>query len=209
MTATALLLLSAAAHADVAPPPAASSASAPPAASSAPAPPAASSAPAPPAASGAPAHTDDVCDEAAIKWAAAASARTGKTITLAACPSGLVRLSVAGAGCDFEVRRREGFQHTADGAFGVSPIANLDWNTAPEPMKQGLAAVLAALAADPSIPIRSGHPMSSSEHAQAVATAARNNRIFVGAGALVLTAAAVGMWLRRRKTRGATPPAAS
>jgi hypothetical protein len=183
MATTALLLLSTAAHADGAQPPAGSGAAT------------------PPALSGSPAHTDDICNEVALKWAEAASARTGKTITPSACPAGLVRLSVASAGCDFEVRRREGFQRTADGAFGVSPIANLDWSTAPEPMKQGLAAVLAALTADPSIPIRSGTPVRSSEHAQASAIAARNNRIFVAAGALVLTAVAAGTWWRRRKAK--------
>jgi len=69
-------------------------------------------------------------------WATGASQHSGLVIAATACPAGVVRLQVAGAGCDFEVARARGFQRTADGKFGVSPIADLDWNQAPEPMKK-------------------------------------------------------------------------
>jgi hypothetical protein len=100
------------------------------------------------------ARRDDLCNERVLAWAKAASERAGSSILAASCVLGTVRLQVAGAGCDYAVTRGEGFARTPDGAFGVSPIVNLDWDTAPDAMKRGLAGVLGALAEDPSLPTR-------------------------------------------------------
>src|SRR5258706_8102734 len=88
--------------------------------------------PGPPSGSGAP--IAEVCDASVAAWATGASQHSGLVISAAACPAGVVRLQVAGAGCDFEVAPARGFQRTADGKFGVSPIADLHWRQAPEPM---------------------------------------------------------------------------
>ena len=166
--------------------------------------------PPPPASSVAPAHpagathVEVPCDAAAVDWAKGASKRTGVAITTVACPGGVVRLAVAGAGCDFEVTHDRGFQRTPDGAFGVSPIADLDWSTAPEPMKKGLAALLAALVQDPSLQMSSAAPRPSTRVGM---FATGRNRLIVGAGStLVVIAAAVALGWKRRKSRGAGAP---
>jgi hypothetical protein len=160
---------------------------------------------APPAA---PATTDDGCDEAVVAWTTAASRRSGLTITASACPVGLIRLQVAGAGCDYEIVRQRGFQRTADGAFGVSPIANLDWSQAPEPMKKGLAAIVAGLEQDPSLPIRAGSVVRSSERGAIEARALRERRIrvFGGVAMAVLGLSGLGAWWKRRRARPKAPP---
>jgi hypothetical protein len=161
---------------------------------------------APPSDSGAP--IAEACDAAVAAWARGASQHSGLVISAAACPAGVVRLQVAGAGCDFEVARARGFQLTADGKFGVSPIADLDWNVAPEPMKKALAGVLTGLAQDPSLPIREGEPI---RHAPtgSMLLGSRRNQIIAGAGGgALVAAAAVGVWMKRRRAKPAAPPAA-
>jgi hypothetical protein len=162
---------------------------------------------APPSASGAPAA--EACDPGVAAWAKNASVHAGLTISAVACPTGVVRLQVAGAGCDFEVAPARGFQRTADGKFGVSPIADLNWDVAPEPMKKALAGVLAALAQDPSLPIREGDPV---RHAgpEAMPLGSRRNQIIAGsAGGALVVAAAVGFWLKRRRDKAASPVAST
>ncbi|MEP7122575.1 MAG: hypothetical protein ABJE95_16755 [Byssovorax sp.] len=166
------------------------------------------SAGAPPADSAAP--VADVCEPAVATWAKDASQHTGLTISAAACPTGLIRLQVAGAGCDFEVARGRGFQKTADGKFGVSPIANLDWAVAPEPMKKALAAVLAALAQDPSLAIRDGDPIRHAPGSGPGMGSQRNQIIAGSAGGALLVAAGVGFWLmKRRRAKPAATPASA
>ncbi len=161
---------------------------------------------APPSGSSAPPAEE--CDPSVAAWAKAASQQSGLTITAASCPAGIVRLQIAGAGCDFEVARARGFQTTPDGKFGVSPIANLDWTLAPEPMKTALAAVLAALAHDPSLPLREGEPVRHPPGEGGTALGSSRNRIIAGGsgGALILAAGAFAWWMKRRR---ATPSPAS
>lgn len=161
------------------------------------------SAPAPPASSApprAPANgdTDSVCDEAIVAWTERASRRTGLTISPASCPFGLVRLQVTGAGCDFEVSRDRGFQRTEGGAFGVSPIVDMDWTTAPELMKKAFTSILSALAEDPSLPMGNKRPSS-------MRLGSRRNQIAAGAGLVVLVAAALVLWWKRRRRAPAAP----
>jgi hypothetical protein len=161
---------------------------------------------APPSGSSAPPAEE--CDPAVAAWAKSASQQSGLAITAAACPTGVVRLQIAGAGCDFEVARGRGFQTTADGKFGVSPIANLDWTTAPEPMKKALAGVLAALTHDPSLPLREGEPVRHPPGEGKVLLGSRTNQILAGSGGgALLVAAGVGAWMMRR--RRARPAAAA
>jgi hypothetical protein len=163
---------------------------------------------APPSESAAP--VADVCDAAVAIWTRDASQHTGLSITAAACPIGVVRLLVAGAGCDFEVAPARGFQRTPDGKFGVSPIANLDWAVAPEPMKKALAGVLAALAQDPSLPIREGDPIRHAAEGPLLLGSRRNQIIAGSAGGALLVAAGVGFWLmKRRRAKPAAAPTAS
>jgi len=157
--------------------------------------PAGSSAPTP-APAGSAQHAADVCNDAVEAWAKAASRRTGLTIHPVACFVGLVRVEVAGAGCDFELTRNTAFQRTKDGAFGVSPIVNLDWSTAPEPMQKALAGLLSALEQDPSLHIRTGDERG-----------VRAVPIAIGAGVLV-SAALAAAWLKRRKGKPAATPTA-
>jgi hypothetical protein len=135
----------------------------------------------------------DKCEDAVVDWAKAASQRTGAAIVAVSCPGDLVRFKIEGAGCDYEVRRDgKGFQKTADGVFGVSPIVNRDWTSAPEPMKKGLAALLTALGQDPTLPIRPAPPKSKVP-------------IAIGAGAAVVVAAAGGVvWWKKRKKGAAS-----
>ena len=163
------------------------------------------SAGAPPSGSAAP--VVDVCDPAVATWTRDASQHSGLSITAAACPTGLVRLQVAGAGCDFEVAAGRGFQLTADGKFGVSPIANLDWTVAPEPMKKALAGVLAALAQDPSLPIREGDPVRQGAEGPMLLGSRRNQIVAGSAGGALVVAAGVGFWMLKR--RRAKPAAAA
>jgi hypothetical protein len=141
---------------------------------------------------------DAFCDDAVGAWTERASRRTGLAITPASCPFGLVRLQVAGAGCDFEVSRDHGFQRTEGGAFGVSPIVDLDWTTAPEPMKKAFAAILSALAEDPSLPMSARRPSS-------IFSGPRRNQIAAGAALVVLFAAAFALWWKRRRAARAAP----
>ncbi len=161
------------------------------------------SAPAPPASSAparAPANGDtvSVCDEAIVAWIERASSRTGLTISPVACPFGLVRLQVTGAGCDFEVSRDRGFQRTEGGAFGVSPIVDMDWTTAPEPMKKAFTSILSALAEDPSLPMGNKRPSS-------MVLGSRRNQIAAGAGLVLLVAAAFVLWWKRRRRAPVAP----
>jgi hypothetical protein len=158
---------------------------------------------APPSASGAPTAED--CDPGVAAWTQAASKHTGLAITPIACPAGVVRLEIAGAGCDFEVARGHGFQPTADGKLFVSPIANLDWNVAPEPMKKALAGVLAALAHDPSLPIREGEPMLHPGSGATPPGSRRNQIIAGGAGGALVVAGGIAFWLKRRRGKAAAP----
>ena len=164
---------------------------------------------APPSGSSAPPAEE--CDPAVAAWAKSASQQSGLAITAAACPAGVVRLQIAGAGCDFEVARGRGFQTTTDGKFGVSPIANLDWATAPEPMKKALAGVLAALTHDPSLPLRDGEPARHPPGEGKMLLGSRTNQILAGSGGgALLVAAGVGAWrMRRRRAKpsAATEPA--
>ncbi len=206
----------AAAASILAPPAASSAAVAPPAASSAavaPPSPSASAAVAPPpsasAASPAPSSSvpvrDDLCADAVATWAKNASQRSGLAITPASCSAGIVRLAVAGAGCDFEVSYTRGFQRTPDGKIGVSPIANLDWKDAPEPMKKALAGILTALTQDSTLLIPAGEPVFG-KPAETVFLGSRLNQALVGAGGL-FGLAALGLWLKRRKGGPTSPPA--
>jgi hypothetical protein len=132
----------------------------------------------------------DVCEDAVVAWAKGASQRTGAAIAAVSCPGELVRFKIEGAGCDYEVRRGgQGFQKTADGVFGVSPIVDLDWTSAPEPMKKGLAALLTALGQDATLPIRRPPPKSEVPIAAGASAA------------VVVVAAAAGgaVWWRRKK----------
>ncbi len=157
---------------------------------------------APPSASGAPAA--EACDPGVAAWTKSASARTGLTIAAVACPVGVVRLQVTGAGCDFEVAPARGFQRTADGKFGVSPIADVNWDVAPEPMKKALAGVLSALAQDPSLTIRDGDPVRHGVETP-MRLGSRRNQILAGsAGSALVVAAAVGFWLSRRRNKAAS-----
>ena len=158
------------------------------------------SAPVPPAASsaaGAAARVpDDVCDGGVDAWATRATAKTGLRIVPRSCVAGALRLAVSPAGCDFEISRDRGFRRTPDGAFAVSPIVDLDWGTAPAPMKHALDSLLLALASDPTLTIRVGtpirHPDASSAHGKLAA-----------ATSVVLVAAMTIAWLlaQRRRTR--------
>jgi hypothetical protein len=119
----------------------------------------------------------------------------------------VVRLQVAGAGCDFEVTRGKAFQRTPDGAIGVSPIANLEWADAPEPMKKALAGIVSALAQDPSLQIRRGDPVHDGK---AAAGAQRNQlatRVAGGVAGAAAIAALVAALRKRRKATPAAPPA--
>jgi hypothetical protein len=169
--------------------------------------------PGPPSAAAAPsgsaAPVADVCDPAVATWARDASQHTGLAITAAACPTGVVRLQVANAGCDFEVAAGRGFQRTADGKFGVSPIANLDWAVAPEPMKKALAGVLAALTQDPSLLIREGDPVRHGVEGPMLLGSRRNQIIAGSAGGAVVIAAGLGFWLMKRRRAKPVAPAAS
>lgn len=157
-----------------------------------------------PSASGARGHgpasarPDVTCGDAVVDWAERASSRTGLTITPVACPAGLVRLQVAGAGCDFEVRREQGFQRTASGAFGVSPIVDLDWTTAPEPMKKALTGILTALTEDPSLQM-------DNRRRSSMRLGSRRKQIAAGAALVVILAAALAFWWKRRRAPGAAP----
>ncbi|MFO0756101.1 MAG: hypothetical protein U0359_06400 [Byssovorax sp.] len=192
---------SAAASASAAPAASAAAPAAPSASAAAPPPPA----PAAPVASGsampapsasAPPSRDDLCADTVITWAKGASQRTGLTIAPVSCSPGIVRLSVAGAGCDFEVARGKGFQRTTDGTFGVSPIANLDWASAPEPMKKALAGLLTALSQDGSLLIPSGDPIYNADAGRFLGS--RQNQILAGVAAL-LALGGVGFWLKKKK----------
>lgn len=152
------------------------------------------------------------CDDATRAWAERASKRTGLAITAVACPSGVVRLEVAGAGCDFEVRRDGGFKRTADGKLGVSPIANLEWEVAPEPMKEALAGLLSALAEDPSLPIPTGavrYRADGEVAGGAKGLGSRRTQMIAFAGVMAaLGALAFGLRrLRKRKPPSPSPPA--
>lgn len=141
---------------------------------------------------------DAACDEAIVAWTERASRRTGLAISPASCPFGLVRLAVAGAGCDFEVSRDHGFQRTEGGAFGVSPIVDLDWTTAPEPMKKAFAGILSSLAEDPTLPMGNKRPSP-------LLLGSRRNQIAAAAGLVALVAAAFALgWKRRRARRAVT-----
>ena len=168
-----------------------------------PSPSASAAAPSPPPARN---DLDGACDPAALTWAKGASQRSGLPISPSSCPNGGVRLVVAGAGCDFEVRRDRGFQRTPDGAFAVSPIANLDWGTAPEPMKKALAAIVAALAQDPSLPMGTG---ALAAHPEPVAgrLGSERNRLGLVTGVTLLSIASLAFYLRWRRfrTRGIPP----
>ena len=153
--------------------------------------------------SSADAPIDDACSDAAQAWAKGASQRAGLAITAVACPVGVVRLRVAGAGCDFEVARQGGFQRTADGAFGVSPIADLDWDKAPEPMKKAFAGILSALAQDPSLPIRTGTVVRHTDRERGGGGSMRIPLI-AGAGVTAVTAIGLGIWWKRRKAKPAS-----
>ena len=125
-------------------------------------------------------------------------------ITAVSCPGGLVRFKVRDAGCDYEVTKGKGFQRTADGAYAVSPIANLEWETAPEPMKKGLATMMAALTKDPTLPItgvtrRAPSPKAGPDQA-------RQDKLAIGA-AFLITAGALGFWWTRGSGPAAPPPA--
>lgn len=147
------------------------------------------------------------CDPAAAAWAKGASQHSGLDISALACPTGVVRLHVEGAGCDFEVSRARGFERTTDGKLGVSPIVNLDWSLAPAPMKKALAGVLAALAADPSLPIREGDPVRHADQG-AMRLGSRHNQIIAGsAGGALVVAAGVGFWMmKRRRAKAVASP---
>ena len=138
-----------------------------------------------------------ICGDAVVEWAEGASSRTGLTITPVSCPLGLVRLKVAGAGCDFEVSRERGFQRTEGGAFGVSPIVDLDWTTAPEPMKKALTGILSALTEDPSLPMDNKRPSRL--------LGSRRNQIAAGSALVVIFAAAFALWSKRRRGAPSAP----
>jgi hypothetical protein len=131
------------------------SASAPAPSASAPAPSASAEAGAP-ADMGPPRTRNEPCDDDVLGWAKRAGSRGGLTIEAVSCNAGLVRLSVGGAGCDFEVTHGKGFRQTRDGDFAVSPIVELEWDQAPEPMRRGLDTVVAALEQDPGLTIHTG-----------------------------------------------------
>jgi hypothetical protein len=162
---------------------------------------------APPSASGAPAA--EACDPGVAAWTKSASAHTGLVIAAVACPVGVVRLQVTGAGCDFEVAPGRGFQRTADGKFGVSPIADINWELAPEPMKKALAGVLAALTQDPSLTIRDGDPVRHGAETPMLLGSRRNQILAGSAGGALVAAAAVGLWLKRRRNKAASPAAST
>lgn len=155
------------------------------------------------------------CDEAVRAWTERAAKRSGLAITARACPSGLIRFEVAGAGCDFEVRRDGGFKRTLDDTFGVSPIADIKWEHAPEPMKKALGGLLSALATDPSLPIPTGairlRTAATTEGQTAGGVPARWRRprtILAGAGVIVaLGATAFGLRHRRRRRTSGAPTA--
>lgn len=171
--------------------------------------------PAPPVASGisappvAPATRDARldCDEAVTAWTQRASARTGLTITPGGCPSGVVRLKVQGAGCDFEVRREGGFQRTADGSFGVSPIVDLDWDAAPEPMKKALAGLLAALAEDHALTVPTGRVRNHPEGQPDLEARLGSWRVLTGLCAVVIALLGAVTFVLLRRRRRAAPPA--
>lgn len=148
------------------------------------------------------------CDPTVVAWTRAASTRSGLAITAVACPAGVVRLEIEGAGCDFEVARSRGFQPTADGRFYISPIANLDWNVAPEPMKKALAGLLAALAADPSLTLREGDPVRHAGSGPMLLGSRRNQILAGSAGGAVVLAAGLALFLKRRRGKAAAPAAA-
>jgi hypothetical protein len=112
----------------------------------------------------------------------------------------MVRLSVKGAGCDFEVAHAGGFQRTPDGAFGVSPIANLEWTDAPPPMKSALAGLLSALAADPSLTIRAGDPL---RHPEGGGEGKHRKPWLIASGAALALILGGLVWMRSRTARGA------
>ena len=111
-----------------------------------------------------------------------------------------MHFAVVGAGCDFEVSRERGFQRSSDGAFGVSPIASLEWETAPAPMKKAFAALLTALAEDPSLPMGTGRNRPFK-----MLFGSQRNQIIAGAGLVVLVAAAFALWWKRRRSARAVP----
>ncbi|APR79815.1 Hypothetical protein A7982_05162 [Minicystis rosea] len=193
---------SASATASAAAPPASSAA--PPASAKAPAASASSSASPPSSASptgSARAPLHGLCDEKALAWAKGASTRIGREIEAVACPAGLVRLRVAGAGCDYEVNQRSGFARTADGAFSVSPIVDLDWATAPEPMRKGLSDILTALTQDPSLRMGTGE----AAHRADQASVPLQRPVYFAVGAALLSAGALAFWLSRRRSRANEP----
>jgi len=143
------------------------------------------------------ASQDDGCVDQVTTWTTAASRSVGLEITPVSCPGGLVRLKVQGAGCDFEVSREGGFKRTADGKFGVSPIVDLDWDAAPEPMKKGLASVLTALANDPGLPLAAGNAPRRVQPPQRL-PGSRRAQLAVGGGSVAVFLAALAIWWRRR-----------
>lgn len=147
---------------------------------------------------------DEPCSESVKAWAARASGRTGLAVSAASCPAGVVRLAVQGAGCDFEVSRLRGFKRTPDGTFGVSPIVQLEWETAPAPMKKALDSILAALGADGTLEIPSGEPVFRTAPA---APGARAPKLALAAAATLVVVGALALWLRRRSA--ARRPASS
>ncbi|MFT3769673.1 MAG: hypothetical protein QM820_29910 [Minicystis sp.] len=151
------------------------------------------------------AANDGICDEAIRAWAAGASRRIGREVTPVGCPTGMIRFQIAGAGCDYEVTRTGGFQRTADGKLGISPIANLDWSQAPEPMKKGFADLLSALAADPSLPIPSGAVIRRRAGGPPLVLGMRPTRLFARFAAGVLAAGALGFFWSRQKGRSPAP----
>ena len=163
--------------------------------------------PGPPGAAAPPSAASAVdCDPSVAAWARGASQHTGLVITATSCPAGVVRFQIAGAGCDFEVARAQGFQTTPDGKFGVSPIANLDWTEAPEPMKKALTGVLAALAHDPSLALREGEPMRHPPEPPMLFGSRRNQIIAGSAGGALIIAAGVGfVVMKRRRARPSAP----
>jgi hypothetical protein len=65
--------------------------------------------------------------------------------------------------------------------------------------------VLAALAADPSLTIREGEPMRHPPEGPMLLGSRRNQIIAGSAGGALVAAAAVGLWLKRRRARPAAP----
>ncbi len=149
------------------------------------------------------------CSADVAAWAARASARSKMDVSAADCPRGVVRLHVAGAGCDFEVSsaREAGFRRTADGAFGVSPIADIDWNEAPPAMKRALDGVVAALEADPSLGVPTGERVLGGTDSRDTGTPSlwrRPKLVSLAVVAVLALASVVYRLVRRRKVRAAS-----